>query len=293
MMAWAPAGIGAFTLTVVLVTLSTLFVALRFVSRRRILRIWGASDWVMLVTLLFAFASAANVGAFAVYGMGHHVSDLRPDQLPPFFKAVYVSGIVTNTSIALTKLSVLLLLLDILVMFWYRKAAYVVTVVAACYLVWVFVSNTVACIPIHAFWDPFSNPGAWCMPQRPKYLADTTINAALDIAIFCLPLPVLRTLTLPLKQKLWVCLVFTLGLIVVIASLLRYQFLDFTLLMRDPTYATVTISTWANVEINLAIIIACIPTLKPVIAKFCPRLVGPPAPIEEGTSDGYTRPRTI
>jgi len=124
-----------------------------------------------------------------------------------------VAGIVTNTSIALTKLSVLLLLLDIFVMFWYRKATYVVTVLATCYLLWVFVSNIIACLPIQAFWD-LSIPESerWCMPQRPKMLADTTINAALDIAIFCLPLPVVRTLTLPWKQKLWLCVVFTLGL---------------------------------------------------------------------------------
>lgn len=124
-----------------------------------------------------------------------------------------MASIVTNTSIALTKLSVLLLLLEILVIFWYRKVTYVVTVLAACYVVWVFVSNIVTCIPIRAFWD-LSVPESerWCMPQRPKMLADTSINAALDIVIFCLPLPVLRTLTLPLKQKLWLCVVFALGL---------------------------------------------------------------------------------
>jgi hypothetical protein len=82
-MAWAARGIGAFALAVVLVTLSTVFVALRFVSRGRILRIFGPTDWFMLVTLVgaakdshrvikspiltwrqvFALASAANVGA--------------------------------------------------------------------------------------------------------------------------------------------------------------------------------------------------------------------------------------
>lgn len=124
-----------------------------------------------------------------------------------------MAGIVTNTSIGLTKLSVLLLLLDIFVMFWHRKATHVVTVLAACYLVWVFVSNTIACLPIQAFWD-LSIPESerWCMPQRPKMLADTAVNAGLDIAIFCLPLPVLRASTLPLKQKLWLCVVFALGL---------------------------------------------------------------------------------
>lgn len=53
-MAWAAPGIGAFALAVVLVILSTVFVALRFVCRRCILNIWGISDWFMLVTLVGA-----------------------------------------------------------------------------------------------------------------------------------------------------------------------------------------------------------------------------------------------
>jgi hypothetical protein len=293
-MAWAAAGIGAFALAVVLVTLSTVFVVLRFVSRRRIRNIWGASDWFMLVTLTFAFASAATVGAFAANGMGYHMIDLSPDRMPSFAKVTYVAGIVTNTSIALTKLSVLLLLLDVFVMFWYRKATFIIMALAACYLVWVFISNTISCLPVHAFWD-LSIPESerWCMPMKPKYLADTTVNAALDIAIFCLPLPLLRTLTLPWKQKMWLGVVFTLGLIVCIASLLRFQFLDFEVLMRDPTWAAVTISAWANVEINLAIIIACIPTLRPLIAKFYPRLVEPSASPGTSRDDGSSRPPTI
>ena len=125
-----------------------------------------------------------------------------------------MTGIVTNTSIALTKLSVLLLLLDVLVIFWFRKATYVVIVMVACYLLWVAVTDIVPCIPIRSFWD-LSIPEAdrLCIPQRQKMLADTTINAALDVAIFCLPLPLLRTLTLPWRQKLWLCFVFTLGIL--------------------------------------------------------------------------------
>lgn len=123
-------------------------------------------------------------------------------------------GIITNTSIALTKLSVLLLLLEVLVIFWFRKATYIVAALATCYLLWVAVTNIVPCIPIRAFWD-FSIPEGerLCFPQRQKMLADTTVNAALDVAIFCLPLPVLRTLTLPWRQKLWLCFVFTLGIL--------------------------------------------------------------------------------
>jgi len=58
-MAWAAPGIGAFTLAVVLVVLSTVFVALRYVSRRHILNLWGPTDWFMLVTLVGAMEQDA------------------------------------------------------------------------------------------------------------------------------------------------------------------------------------------------------------------------------------------
>ena len=82
---------------------------------------------------------------------------------------------------------------------------------------------------------------------------------------------------------------------VCIASLLRFYFLDFTLLMEDPPWVAANILTWANLEINLAIIIACIPTLKPFVANLCPRMLGLPTYSgSEGNEDeDYNRPPTI
>jgi hypothetical protein len=77
---------------------------------------------------------------------------------------------------------------------------------------------------------------------------------------------------------------------VCIASLVRFQFLDYTLLLEDPPWAAVSISTWANVETNLAIIIACIPTLRPLVAKFWPRLLESSS---EGDVEGYSPPPSV
>lgn len=52
------------------------------------------------------------------------------------------------------------------------------------------------------------------------------------------------------------------------------------------------ISTWANVEINLAIIIACIPTLKPLVVKFCPSLLSPTGS-QRNEEDAGSHPPTI
>lgn len=43
--------------------------------------------------------------------------------------------------------------------------------------------------------------------------------------------------------------------------------------LADPTYGLATIAKWGSVEVNLAIVCACLTTLKPLIARLFPRLL--------------------
>lgn len=45
---------------------------------------------------------------------------------------------------------------------------------------------------------------------------------------------------------------------------------------------------WSTIEMNVAIILACIPTLKPLMSRVCPWVLGSAA-VPDGTSqDSYT-----
>ena len=57
----------------------------------------------------------------------------------------------------------------------------------------------------------------------------------------------------------------------------------------DYSVAAVRIVYWAVLEVNLSIIIACVPTLAPLAAKLCPGLVVTPR--TNDSADG--RPPTI
>lgn len=51
-MEWTGRGARAFAFAVVMLLLSVVAVALRFISRGRILRVWGLSDWFIALTLV-------------------------------------------------------------------------------------------------------------------------------------------------------------------------------------------------------------------------------------------------
>ena len=64
------------------------------------------------------------------------------------------------------------------------------------------------------------------------------------------------------------------GLIsVCIVSGMRFRYLNFRKLELDPPWGGVMIAYWFTIEINVPIVIACIPTIKPLVSKVCPRLV--------------------
>lgn len=53
-------------------------------------------------------------------------------------------------------------------------------------------------------------------------------------------------------------------------SIIRLYFLHQVTVSVDRAHASVYVAYWSTVEMNVALVIACIPTLKPLAAKWCP-----------------------
>lgn len=125
---------------------------------------------------------------------------------------MYTAMILSSLTLIMTKVSVLLLFLDIFVVTRVRKATYIAMGLVVLYGLWLVTSTVVHCIPVYSFWDIFV-PDRKCFNFAAKWTADAAVNFALEVTIFCLPLPVLGSLTLPSRQKLWVCFAFSLGVL--------------------------------------------------------------------------------
>jgi hypothetical protein len=125
---------------------------------------------------------------------------------------MYVAMILSSLSLIMTKMSVLLLYLDIFVVTWVRKATYAVMAMVVVYGLWLVTSTIVHCIPVYTFWD-LLHPDRKCFFFSVKWTADAAVNLSLEVMIFALPLPVLAPLTLPSRQKLWISFAFSLGVL--------------------------------------------------------------------------------
>ena len=89
----------------------------------------------------------------------------------------------------------------------------------------------------------------------------------MDLWILVLPLKLILRIPRPPREKLALFVIFGLGIISTIASIIRLQSLRVFTLSNDPFYDSLPINTWSMVEVNIGILCASIPTLKPLVSK--------------------------
>jgi len=141
--------------------------------------------------------------------------------------------------------------------------------------------NVFQCIPVSQVFAPVGK----CIPLITLYLASVPVNIITDLAVLILPIPVLTAMQLPRKQKMILIATFALGIYVVATDVIRIYYLQQSSgASNDQTspllgnevdfswHASISFM-WSAVEVNLGIVCACVPTLKPLISRILPALI--------------------
>lgn len=89
----------------------------------------------------------------------------------------------------------------------------------------------------------------------------------MDLWILVLPLKIIIQIPRPPREKIALFIIFGLGIISTLAAIIRLQSLRIFTLSNDPFYDSLPINTWSMVEVNIGILCASIPTLKPLFSK--------------------------
>ncbi|KAE8448270.1 hypothetical protein EG329_009701 [Mollisiaceae sp. DMI_Dod_QoI] len=252
---------------------AAIVVILRLFTRSQILHLVGREDWCILIALFFSITNTIGMCFQAEYALGHHIESLSRHQITVFLKAFYFTVLSYQLSLTFTKISILFLYLRVFIVSNVRPACYVVLAVVILYGVELFVTGIFICVPAAHFWESSQVSGT-CIPNQPLYFTNVSLNILTDISIILLPMPAIRTLVLPRRQKLGLYSVFALGLFVCIISILRVHWLVIATLSTDPTWDNIGIANWSAIEINTAIICACLTTLKPLLSHCFSRIFG-------------------
>ena len=130
----------------------------------------------------------------------------------------------------------------------------------------------VQCDPPSALWDHHLSPptgSAKCWNPIPVNTWDLVIAsywAFLDFVLALFPLPLILSLHLPIGRKLLLSLLLSMGIFAGAAAAIKTSKVPISVKGRqDITWQTVELLLWNGIEMNIIILAACIPTLRPVV----------------------------
>ncbi|CAD6594490.1 MAG: hypothetical protein ASARMPRED_000389 [Alectoria sarmentosa] len=201
------------------------------------------------------------------YGFGRHLEVLGPEGLFRWFKILYSFEFLYTLAMASVKYSIILFQYRIFPIVQFRRILlwcnhFVVCLTITCILVSIF-----QCIPIHDFWDTLaaklaSNSGGRCIDVELYFLIVGAINAATDFVLLALPIPILWRLRTSQPQKLVLTGIFTVGLAVCTVSVTRL-----IVIHQYGKRYYVPIAIWTAAEPSIAVVSACLPSLRPLFVR--------------------------
>ncbi|KAF4848022.1 Satratoxin biosynthesis SC1 cluster protein 4 [Colletotrichum siamense] len=250
------------------VTLTALFLAsivaaLRIYVRRWRLRRWGPDDTALVFSYVLVFVTGLLMLINTRYGDGLHKATLTRENYLKTQEIAIAAVAVYQAAMPLIKSTFLLQYRRVFPLPPFQKLCNIFLIFIMTFGFTQVVSLCFACVPLRALWD-FSVKGK-CFKLLDWWYAGSAINLITDIIIFVMPVPLLRTLAVPLRQKIVLMATFGLGFFTCAISVIRLTTLKSSATSTDPTYNTVVAGIWSITELCCAIICVCIPTLRPLL----------------------------
>ncbi|KAL6246787.1 hypothetical protein RBB50_006094 [Rhinocladiella similis] len=280
-------GMQAVVTAAVFNALAFLFIVVRCISRFVIIKQAGTEDYLILFALALSIGLTVIIVLQKNNGLGRHADTVSAEDNETLSKLLYASIIVYNLALFLVKDSILYQYLRFFVQRGYRIAAWCligIIGVGGCAFI---LTSCFSCWPIAYYWDKTTIKNGHCVDMLAFWFSFSAFNIATDLAVWFLPMPVLKRLRLPRKQKISLIAVFALGGFGCITSILRLHALYITSISTDLTYDNVDAATWSAAELNVGIMCACIPAIRPVISLIFPRLLTSTRRSRSRTSDAY------
>ncbi|KAI2715131.1 hypothetical protein CBS147332_4785 [Penicillium roqueforti] len=124
------------------------------------------------------------------------------------------------------------------------------------------------CHPMDKNWQIYPNPGNYCQPAVSKIDIYVTVvlNVATDLYLISIPAPMLVKARLEWREKLELLVLFSGGLFVMMAGILRC-----VLILTAGANGAQQAGSWACRETFVAVIIGNIPMIYPLIRRFTKR----------------------
>ncbi|KAL4879257.1 hypothetical protein BJY04DRAFT_220375 [Aspergillus karnatakaensis] len=244
------------------IILSAIAVTLR-IAGRLIGSKLGFDDGVAVLSLVVALAITAIGFVYLRLGLGTDIWFLPFHDITHILHLYFVEEALYIASIALSKISMLLLYLRLFPDERFRLASKGVLTFTTAWGLAILFTNIFSCQPLNYFWHMWDGGHeGHCIDHAALIWSHAIINIVLDVVIIALPMPTLLALNLSCGRKAGICVMFAGGIVVTVVSILRFvSSLSFDM-TDNPTKNFVSIGVWSLLEVYLSIICACMPGIR-------------------------------
>ncbi|KAK0634103.1 hypothetical protein B0T14DRAFT_417398 [Immersiella caudata] len=222
-------------------------------------------------------------------GMGKEIWSVPFENITAILRTFFINMLLYTTARFLIRASVILFYLRVFHLPSSNRLARILiaTLIAnVVYNLAFFLAVVFQCQPINFFWHLWEhdeNRDGHCGNVNILAWVAAISGILFDMWLLVLPFPQLLALRLHWKKKMMGGVMLSVGIAVVIVSLVRLKTINMFTRGVNPTKDIVDVCLWSGIELNAGVICPCLPSLRLLLRRMLPRMVDTTPNYEMGT----------
>ncbi|KAH8904863.1 hypothetical protein BR93DRAFT_938950 [Coniochaeta sp. PMI_546] len=246
---------------------------------------WGIDDWIICAAVAVMIPLQVIAIPLSQNGLGLDMWNVPHDNITNILYLYFWDEMVYVTALSLTKVSILFFYLKVFPGRGFRYCVYTLIGLNVCYAVVFDLLLAFQCNPIAGAWLSWDGTyHAKCISINLLGWSAAAINIVLDLAVITLPLPELFRLSMSLRKKIQIIMMFAVGFFVTFVSIIRLRSLVEFGNTQNVTQDYVETGYWSTIEVPVGIICACMPAVRSLFSLFFPKVF---STSRKGSSYGF------
>ncbi|KAI0414298.1 hypothetical protein F5X98DRAFT_390037 [Xylaria grammica] len=222
---------------------------------------------MILGALMFTIAYQATIYVIKLHGgMGMPIATLSSKEMTTFLKGTFAIEIFYYTIIFSIKSSIIFMYQRFAIWATFKRLCTATNVLLVAFYIVCIATTLGQCTPLEKAWDVTRMLPGKCINTTAFFYSTSGFNILTDVWILLLPIPTLRSLKISRHSRYVLYGIFGVGSFATAMSCVRLYSIHIYTLAEDPFKDGVLVNLWSMVEVNIAIVCASIPALKPLIA---------------------------
>ncbi|KAJ4333747.1 hypothetical protein N0V87_007408 [Didymella glomerata] len=274
--------------TWILLITSALAVVTRLITKRALKRRVDVDDAFVLLALITSIGSGASVSIQVTNGLGREYSTLAEKEVEAYLKSEYANKILYIATLALAKLSIISLLMNITASDRHRHLGLGLTSFIALWGIVSVIATSFQCGSTYPW--RMSDRESQCMDLIAFWQGMSVINMLTDLALILFPVHVIVTLQMSMAKKITILTFFGARSLDIVATAIQMAYID-GFSSANPTRDLWKWTLVTQIIECITILTSCVPYLRPLLESIPSGLYGSDEIRRRGTPSevGYSR----